>query len=406
MENALLHKSLKTLFLTLLALTILWLLSGCLTRTDFYDTYLETNAPDITIKTESEMELKSEIGSCDFGTVPVGMSLSITVILENDGDMPLTVTDIVLDSGDVDSFQLDLSYMSYHVEPKSSTTFAIVFQPSVDGYFSAIIAVESDDPDENPYTVTVTGRADAAPIPDIHVMLSNTDLTSGSGAYDFGGYLLCSTSQTAIFTIENRGTRDLNISHIMSSDPSQFMVDTTSTSFTLQEGGVTFFTVAFSPCDLGITSATVSIASDDPDEDPYTFTLSGTGQLAAAPNILVRESGDFYPDGSTYTFGGVSGSVTRTFIIENAGNYDLQINGIHLTDGDPDFSLNLSSTLLTLPPGGTTTFDVTFSPTTAGTRSESLKINNNDPVKNPYDIELEGQLYFSAVESGRTITTR
>ena len=42
-------------------------------------------------------------------------------------------------------------------------------------------------------------------------------------------------------------------------------------------GGTTPFTITFDPTTTGLRSATVSIANDDSDENPYTFDIQGTG---------------------------------------------------------------------------------------------------------------------------------
>jgi hypothetical protein len=134
------------------------------------------------------------------------------------------------------------------------------------------------------------------------------------------------------------------------------------------------------------------VANNDPDEDPYTFDVIGYGNPAPIADINVKRNTTNYPDGSTYNFGQVSGSRTRTFTIENVGTDDLQITNILLMDGDPDYTLDLAGTIFTLTPGSSTTFDVTFKPQGGGTRWKNLVINHNDPDETPYNIRLEGQL--------------
>ena len=91
-------------------------------------------------------------------------------------------------------------------------------------------------------------------------------------------------------------------------------------------------------------------------------------------------------------FGQVSGSITRTFTIENVGTEDLEITNILLMDGDPDYTLDLVTTAFIISPSGSTTFDVTFNPQGGGIRWKNLVINNNDPDETPYNIRLEGDL--------------
>jgi hypothetical protein len=47
----------------------------------------------------------------------------------------------------------------------------------------------------------------------------------------------------------------------------------------------------FAPGEAGIRRATVSIASNDPNETPYTFTLTGTG-LVPRHILTIETTGD------------------------------------------------------------------------------------------------------------------
>ncbi|MEZ4934522.1 MAG: hypothetical protein R2788_20645 [Saprospiraceae bacterium] len=46
---------------------------------------------------------------------------------------------------------------------------------------------------------------------------------------------------------------------------------------TIAAGGVATFTIEFHPTSFGTKNCTVTIRSDDADEDPYTFLISGFG---------------------------------------------------------------------------------------------------------------------------------
>src|SRR5436190_21599843 len=56
------------------------------------------------------------------------------------------------------------------------------------------------------------------------------------------------------------------------------------------------------------------------------------------------------------------------------------------------YGVRRSSTIAanTLQPGASTTFTVTFAPTAAGQRSAVINIANNDPVQNPFRINVSG----------------
>lgn len=84
----------------------------------------------------------------------------------------------------------------------------------------------------------------------------------------------------------------------------------------------------------------------------------------------------------------IGNDISHTFTITNAGPDDLDISGITITGVDAaDFyvSINPSSTV---GAGGSTIFEVTFSPATAGTSNATINIANNDSDENPYTFDI------------------
>ncbi|MFN8344055.1 MAG: BspA family leucine-rich repeat surface protein, partial [Spirosomataceae bacterium] len=108
-------------------------------------------------------------------------------------------------------------------------------------------------------------------------------------------------------------------------------------------------------------------------------------------NNVSITNGDNTPVITDHTdFGPVSvptGSVTRTFTIENTGNNALTLGTI--TGGTGDFTITQPA-LTSIPANGSTTFTVTFDPTAAGKRTATISIPNNDADENPYTFALEG----------------
>ena len=89
----------------------------------------------------------------------------------------------------------------------------------------------------------------------------------------------------------------------------------------------------------GLRTATVSIANNDADENPYDFAIQGIG---LAPEINVQGNGQDIADGDTTPsvadstdFGSVdvaSGTQSYTFTIQNAGNEALTLSGTPLVE--------------------------------------------------------------------------
>jgi Tol biopolymer transport system component len=116
--------------------------------------------------------------------------------------------------------------------------------------------------------------------------IQNGDATPRTSDYtDFGSTSVGVGSLTRTFTIENSGNQNLTLS----GNPIVQITGTNSTDFsvlsnpstTISTGGSTTFQITFDPGSSGIRSAIVSIANNDADENPYTFTIQGTGTAAA-----------------------------------------------------------------------------------------------------------------------------
>ena len=108
-----------------------------------------------------------------------------------------------------------------------------------------------------------------------------------------------SASAAITFTVDNLGTSNLNLTGtprvaISGTDAAMFVVGTQPAT-PVAPSGTTTFTITFTPASLGAKSATVTIANDDSDENPYTFTLTGTG---VAPEINVRQGPRTSADGT------------------------------------------------------------------------------------------------------------
>jgi len=89
-----------------------------------------------------------------------------------------------------------------------------------------------------------------------------------------------SGSVTRTFTIYNLGTGDLTLigdpTVMLTGDTDDFVVVQQPESF-VQAGGRVVFQVQFDPSSEGLKTATVSVANDDSDENPYDSVIQGTG---------------------------------------------------------------------------------------------------------------------------------
>jgi hypothetical protein len=118
-----------------------------------------------------------------------------------------------------------------------------------------------------------------------------------------GTYVIGTTAATTV-TIENTGSQNLTISGTTLSGTNASDFNTTYTTGTVSALGNQTFTLNFAPTGTGSRTATLSLANNDSDENPYVITLSavGTDNLATEPTS--NPTGLTFPLIKAYTLGG------------------------------------------------------------------------------------------------------
>jgi hypothetical protein len=122
---------------------------------------------------------------------------------------------------------------------------------------------------------------------------------------------------------------------------------------------------------------------------------------AAAPAINIKgkdviiKNGDLIADPADDTSFGLlypsEGTSVRTYTIENVGPAALNLTGtpaVSLT-GSGDFTVT-AQPATTVPPGGNTTFQITFDPSSTGHKEAIVSVASNDSYKNPYTFGVAG----------------
>ena len=303
-------------------------------------------------------------------------------------------------------FSVSAPPASTTIAPGNQTTFSITFNPTLLGVRTASVSITNNDADENPYTFKIRGVGEA---PEIYVTGNGvlipdtlgTPLTSNFT--DFGEEDVASGIRDRSFTINNSGTENLSISGvtITGAQSGDFSVISPPTSFLLP-GGSSSFVVRFNPSATGLRSARISIVSNDADENPYEFNIQGTGSsfpyIEVLGNGTLIANGDVTPSSTDHTYFGsqdiVSGTITRTFTIENNGSGNLLLTGgspVQITGANAgDYIVSQQPGSSTVAPSGSTTFQITFNPTTVSYRNANITIANSDTDENPYVFAIRG----------------
>ena len=275
----------------------------------------------------------------------------------------------------------------------------MTFLTSASGPRTAAIHIASNDADENPFDIALTGTGVAPPAPEIVVeQPAGTGLTDGSADIAFGS-VDTGASAARTFTIKNTGTADLTGLAVTKNGThnADFTLGDLGAS-TLAAGASTTFEITFSPGAAGARTAAIFIASNDADENPFDIALTGTGVASsAAPEIVVQqgkgEEKNLEDGQSTRDLGAVTVGKTgklMTFTVMNVGTAKLKGLKV-LVEGKHAKEFKLGAPGATgLAAGSSTTFTVGFSPAADGPRTAKLKIESNDADENPFNIALTG----------------
>jgi len=194
------------------------------------------------------------------------------------------------------------------------------------------------------------------------------------------------------FTIFNRGYNYLNLGtiSIAGQDSGMFNVSQQPSS-PLSPGQSTQLILRFHPSSVGDKTATLSIPSNDPDENenPYVIILNGH----CVPDIAIGGA-----PGGTYDFGTVTvgESERAVFSIRNTGTATLLLEGppsLEESGGGSNFYLEEEGGPIpsSVPANGNAPFAIRFAPTGEGQWMATLTIWSSDPDENPLVVTFVGE---------------
>ncbi len=126
---------------------------------------------------------------------------------------------------------------------------------------------------------------------------------------DFGNIGVGGFFQDQTFTIQNPGTTALNLSGspritVTGLAAADFVV-TSAPNSPVPAGSNATFVVRFDPSATGVRAATISVANDDADENPFQFAVQGAGFIAGRETIFAdsKTGRDIDFDGAYYELG-------------------------------------------------------------------------------------------------------
>ncbi|HXO20020.1 MAG TPA: choice-of-anchor D domain-containing protein, partial [Thermoanaerobaculia bacterium] len=347
-----------------------------------------------------------------FPSTPAGLAESLTFTVTNTGGATLSISNPSTLLTGSSAFSLTAAAPA-SIAAGGSGTFVVRLLSATPGTYTATVTINSNDPVTNPFTFTLQGTVNPASA--ISVQQGTTSVAKGS-TFIFPASTPAGTPTSVQFTITNTGGATLNISN-----PTALVVGGSAFSLiinapsSIPAGGNGIFRVRLQSATGGTFTGTVSISSDDPLNNPFTFNVQGT---VTAPLIGVLQGATAVAKGSTFVYPGSTPAGVvywLPFTITNTGSATLNISNptALVTNGGGAFSLTVNAPA-SIAAGSSGNFRVRLLSGTPGTYTGTVTINSDDPVNPAYSFNLQGTVAAapaigvlqggSAIASGATFT--
>jgi subtilisin family serine protease len=356
----------------------------------------------------------------DFGRAALGSAVTRTVAVRNLGTTDLTLGAINVPAG----FSLVSGFGSTILAPGQSTSFIVQLNGSAEGVFAGSLSFDSNDVDESPFDLTVTGTVSLYPTPFVvddgdptfyttSAWIGYTgagaqgDLSykqSGSGAgvarWTFsnlapGQYRVAATWQPysnrptdAVYGLYGDGATLAMVHVNQQQSPASFAEN----GVAWQDFGTTYLVsgdaLVVELSDLALPSGSYLIAD--------AVRVERVGGLAPSPEIQVVANGVIVADGSgTVDFGQTTPGVpvSQTITVRNLGTTNLTLGKISVPSG---FTLVSTFGTTMVAPGGSTDFVVRLNAVTEGSVTGQVSFATNDADENPFNFTTTGTVSMYA----------
>lgn len=337
--------------------------------------------------------------SLDFGSVAIGDSATIDLVLRNNTDSGINVEDAAV-NGAADVIVIDSLFgFPIPIPAASEALVSVVFTPAADQDYSG--------------SLQFAIGADLLEVPVVGIGGDGgggTDGTGGTGGNPDGlsvsttslTFPATDTNATSALSLSltNNGISDVLVTDLAFSGAGWDWEPASGESFTLSQvissGSTKNINVIFEPADIRRYNDTLTIAQDG--DDPITVSLSGEGTeppCTLCKPILVADTGGTDP--YSMSIGSVLGIPgTGSLILYNQGDLDLNISSASIANDTSGGTFSLSGlSSVTIAPGGSHTATVTFTCPdfcfdfpNPFTGENYLTILSNDPDQPSYEIGL------------------
>src|SRR6266702_1124692 len=219
----------------------------------------------------------------------------------------------------------------------------------------------------------------------LNVSAAYAGMGANPSSLNFGSVTINTASSPSVVTLTNNGKPSITITQASSNSP-EFILAGPALPVTLASGQSASFQVVFQPDSVNNFSGTLSFALSRTSGGMLTVPLSGIGIAAApspSPPYLLSTSTN------SLSFGNVTLGLTntQTMTLSNPGSATLNVSQATVTGAG--FALSGLTLPLTIAPGQSSAFTVSFTPATASSVTGSLSLVSNAP-SSPTSIALSG----------------
>lgn len=217
-------------------------------------------------------------------------SITNVFTITNSGGALLTLGPVALTGSGIRNFTV-MANPATVLASGQTTTFAIKFDPFDIGVANAVVSIDNNDPDRDPFLLPITGTGTSSGpqmlVTGLGRLIPNRDSTPNQGdGTDFHQLSISQGSVLRSFLIRNVGSGVLTLSPPTINGGVGDFVVATNPSLTLAPGASTPFAVRYSASGQGTRSATVLIQNNDADDATYFFSIEGRGLVEEPKEAL------------------------------------------------------------------------------------------------------------------------
>ena len=362
-------------------LAFLWALAQFAATPDFSVTATAAAQARIRVAVENGPTL-SNGATYDFGTKSLLSKPEQTFRIFNEGASTLLLGPI---GGGGSGFLVPLRPPT-SLAPGASGIFIVRFDATYPGNFSSTFSFSTNDPNYGYFTLHFIGAVLGAYM---RVEASNGSIISNGGTYNFPNTTV-GVAAVRQFTLRNFGNQTLTINSYTLSTGGGFSTVLYPPA-SIAPGGSGVFQIRLLSSTLGSYSGTVTLNTNDPVTNPFSFQVRGNVTPPPAPKIrVVSGDGITITNGSLYMFPSttVGTPTSRAFTIYNDGDAALTISNPTTLVSGTGWSLIVVPPS-SIAPGASGVFRVRLHSATPGTYNGTVTIQNNSPT-NPFFFNLRG----------------